>query len=68
MASEPTNRSRLAPFTEKGFYLSELRDRSIAIAVPAGLLRDAEVLEPVVKDLESNRNRVFMISEVAESL
>ena len=68
MASEPTNRSRVAPFTEKGFYLSELRDRTIAIALPAGLLREGAVLEPVLKDLESNRTRVILVSDGAEAL
>jgi N-acetylglutamate synthase-like GNAT family acetyltransferase len=68
MASEPTNRSRVAPFTEKGFYLSELRDRTIAIAVPAGLLREGGALEPVLKDLESNRTRVILVSDGAEAL
>ena len=68
MASEPTNSSRVAPFTEKGFYLSELRDRTIAIAAPAGLLRETAVLEPVLKDLEANRTRVILISDGAEVL
>jgi N-acetylglutamate synthase-like GNAT family acetyltransferase len=68
MASEPTNSSRVAPFSEKGFYLSELRDRTIAIAVPGGLLRDAAVLEPVLKDLEANRTRVILVSDGAEAL
>jgi len=68
MATEPENRSRVAPFTEKGFYLSELRDRTIAIAVPAGLLSDGAALEPVLKDLESNRTRVILISDGAEAL
>lgn len=68
MASEPTNRNRVAPFTEKGFYLSELRDRTIAIAVPAGLLREAAALGPVLKDLEANRTRVILISDGAEAL
>ena len=68
MASEPTSRSRVAPFNEKGFYLSELRDRSIAIAVPAGLLREGGALEPVLKDLESNRTRVILVSDGAEVL
>jgi N-acetylglutamate synthase-like GNAT family acetyltransferase len=68
MASEPTSRSRVAPFTEKGFYLSELRDRCIAIAVPAVLLREGEALEPVLKDLESNRTRVILVSDGAEVL
>jgi N-acetylglutamate synthase-like GNAT family acetyltransferase len=68
MASESTSRSRVAPFTEKGFYLSELRDRSIAIAVPAGQLREGGALEPVLKDLESNRTRVILVSDGAEVL
>jgi N-acetylglutamate synthase-like GNAT family acetyltransferase len=68
MASEPTSRSRVAPFTEKGFYLSELRDRCIAIAVPAVLLREGGALEPVLKDLESNRTRVILVSDGAEVL
>ena len=68
MASESTNSSRVAPFTEKGFYLSELRDRTIAIAVPAGLLRDGAALEPVLKDLEGNRTRVILVSDGAQAL
>jgi len=68
MTFEPTNSSRVAPFSEKGFYLSELRDRTIAIALPAGLLRDGAALEPVLKDLESNRTRVILVSDGAEAL
>ena len=68
MASEPTNSSRVAPFTEKGFYLSELRDRTIAIALPAGLLREGAALESVLKDLESNRTRMILVSDGAEAL
>jgi len=68
MASEPSNSSRVAPFTEKGFYLSELRDRTIAIAVPAGLLREGAALEPVLKDLEGNRTRVILVSDGAQAL
>ncbi len=68
MASEPANRSRVAPFTEKGFYLSELRDRTIAIAVPAEQLREGAALEPVLKDLEVNRTRVVLISDGVEAL
>ncbi len=68
MASEPENHRRVAPFTEKGFYLSELRDRTIAIAVPAGLLREGAALEPVLKDLEANQTRVILISDGAEAL
>jgi N-acetylglutamate synthase-like GNAT family acetyltransferase len=68
MASKNSNNGRVAPFTEKGFYLSELRDRTIAIAIPAGLLREAATLEPVLKDLEGNRTRVVLISDRAEAL
>ena len=68
MASESANHRRVAPFTEKGFYLSELRDRTIAIAVPAGLLREGTALEPVLKDLEANQTRVILISDGAEAL
>jgi len=68
MTTEPTPHNRVAPFSEKGFYLSELRDRTIAIAVPADLLREARALETVLKDLESNRTRVILISDGAEAL
>jgi len=68
MAFEPTNSSRVAPFTEKGFYLSELRDRTIAIAVPGEQLREGAALDPVLKDLEVNRTRVVLISDGAEAL
>jgi len=68
MAAESTNHRRVAPFSEKGFYLSELRGRTIAIAVPGELLRDAADLEPVLKDLEANRTRVILISDAAAKL
>ncbi len=68
MASEPANQRRVAPFTEKGFYLSELRDITIAIAVPADLLRAGTALDPVLKDLEANRTRVILISDSREAL
>jgi len=68
MASEAMNGDRVAPFTEKGFYLSELRDRTIALAVPAHLLREGAALEPVLKDLEANRTRVVLVSDGAEAL
>jgi len=68
MASESANSNRVAPFTEKGFYLSELRDRTIAIAAPVALLRQGVGLEPVLKDLESNRTRVILVSDGAEVL
>ncbi len=68
MAFESIDGDRVSPFTEKGFYLSELRDRTIAIAVPGYLLRDGAVLEPVLKDLEANRTRVILVSDAAEAL
>ncbi len=68
MASEPANQSRVAPFSEKGFYLSELRDRTLAIAAPASLFGEWAVLEPVLKELESNRTRVILLSDRAEAL
>jgi len=68
MAFEPANDRRVAPFSEKGFYLSELRDRTIAIAVPGDLLSEAAGLEVVLKDLEANRTRVILISDGAAAL
>jgi amino-acid N-acetyltransferase len=56
------------PFSERGFYLSELRDRSIAVAGGGRELRNRAVLEPVLKDLEANRTRVVLISDRADAL
>ncbi len=68
MSSEPAAGSRVLPFSERGFYLSELRDRSIAIAAAGSELLNRTALEPVLKDLEANRTRVVLISDRAEAL
>jgi N-acetylglutamate synthase-like GNAT family acetyltransferase len=62
------NQNRIAPFSEKGFYLNELRDRTLAIAAPSQLLDSAAPIEPVLKDLEANRTRVILISDRAAVL
>jgi amino-acid N-acetyltransferase len=68
MSFDPAPGPRVLPFSERGFYLSELRDCSIAIAGGGGELRNRAALEPVLKDLEANRTRVVLISDRAEVL
>ena len=61
MGSETTSAS-LAPFSEKGFYLSEFRGRTLAIAARAEDLRAPAPLEAVLKELEANPTRVVLVS------
>jgi len=49
-------------FSEKSFYLSEFRGRTLAIAVPAADLGSPAPLEAVLKELEANGTRVVVIS------
>jgi N-acetylglutamate synthase-like GNAT family acetyltransferase len=57
-----------APFSEKGFYLSEFRGRTLALAAPASELRALAPLESVLKQLEANPTRVVVISSDREAL
>jgi amino-acid N-acetyltransferase len=50
------------PFSEKGFYLQEFRGRTIAIAVPAAELRDAQPLRAVVEELGAYDVSTVLIS------
>ena len=50
------------PFSEKGFYLSEFRGRTLGIAVRAEDLRQPEPLEALLKELERNQTRVLLLS------
>jgi amino-acid N-acetyltransferase len=50
------------PFSEKGFYLQEFRGRTIAIAVPAAELRDAEALRAVVEEIGAYDISAVLIS------
>jgi amino-acid N-acetyltransferase len=68
MPAGPASKSRVAPFSEKSFYLSELRDRTIVIAGHGRDFRAGTVLEPVLKDLEANRTRVVFLSDSADAL
>jgi amino-acid N-acetyltransferase len=51
-----------AAFSERSFYLQEFRGRTLGIACPAGLLRDAGGLGAVVQTLARNETRVIVIS------
>jgi N-acetylglutamate synthase-like GNAT family acetyltransferase len=62
MARSPDSAAATAPFSEKGFYLSEFRGRTLALAVPAEELRAPAPLESVLKELEANATRVVLIS------
>jgi N-acetylglutamate synthase-like GNAT family acetyltransferase len=68
MSFDPGASSRVLPFSERAFYLSELRDCTIAIAGCGSELQNRAALEPVLKDLEANRTRVVLISDRAEAL
>jgi amino-acid N-acetyltransferase len=56
------------PFSEKGFYLSELRDRTIAIAAPAELLSEPVELVQVLDELSDNQSGVVLISDRADAI
>ncbi len=49
-------------FSEKAFYLSEFRGRTLAFAARAEDLTDSAPLESVLKELEANRTRAVLLS------
>ena len=51
-----------AAFSEKGFYLSEFRGRTLALAVSAEEMGSPAPLEAVLKELEANSTRVVLVS------
>jgi amino-acid N-acetyltransferase len=55
-------------FSEKSFYLSEFRGRTLAIAVPAADLGAPGPLESVLKELEEGGSRVVVISTQRSAL
>jgi amino-acid N-acetyltransferase len=69
MASNPEGEPRPgSAFSEKSFYLSEFRGRTLAIAVPAADLGTPAPLEAVLKELEANGTRVVVISTQRSAL
>ena len=60
--------ARVAPFTEKSFYLTEFRDRTLAIAAPSRAVASWGPLEPVLKELEANRTDVVLCCDDAQAL
>ena len=63
------NRRRAASaFSEKGFYLSEFRGRTLVIATPGAELRAPAPLEVVLKELEATQTGVVLISDSRDSL
>lgn len=57
-----------ASFSEKGFYQSELRGRTIAIAARAEHLRAPAALVQVLDELSANGTGVVLVSESADAL
>jgi amino-acid N-acetyltransferase len=60
--------AEVTPFTEKGFYLSELRDRTIAIALASGTRSDFHALAEVLDELAENRTRVVLVSAAGSAI
>jgi len=58
----------IAPFSEKGFYLSEFRGRTLAISVASSELRERAALREVLADLAANETRVILVSDHREAL
>jgi amino-acid N-acetyltransferase len=57
-----SDRPGIEPFSEKGFYLSEFRGRTLAIAARAEDLLQPAPLELLLKELETNATRVVLLS------
>jgi N-acetylglutamate synthase-like GNAT family acetyltransferase len=55
--------SAIDGFSERDFYLAEFRGRTLAFALPVGAPQDLSRLEPVLRELESNRTRVVLLSK-----
>jgi len=69
MGSTPEGEVRAgSAFSEKSFYLSEFRGRTLAIAVPAADLGAPGPLESVLKELEEGGSRVVVISTQRSAL
>jgi len=62
------DRPAVETFSEKGFYLSEFRGRTLAIAARAGDLRGSEPLEALLRELDANATRVVLISSAGRAL
>ncbi len=56
------------PFSEKGFYLSELRDRTIAIALGSATGGSLDSLAHVLDELAENRTRVVIVSDAGAEI
>jgi amino-acid N-acetyltransferase len=63
MSSKPTapNAERTASFSERTFYLSEFRGKTLAIAVPAGEIEALPRIRSVLDDLEAGGSAVLML-------
>ena len=68
MSSAEASRESSAAFSEKGFYLSEFRGRTLALAGTGRSLRNAAPLEDVLKELAANATRVVLISDEPAAL
>jgi amino-acid N-acetyltransferase len=55
-------RASVEAFSEKGFYLTEFRGRTLAIAVRAEDLRRSEPLEALLEELAANTTRVVLLT------
>ncbi len=56
------------PFTEKSFYLSEFRGRTLAIAALPGPLGGVTAIEPVLAELAANATATVLLSSDAGGL
>jgi N-acetylglutamate synthase-like GNAT family acetyltransferase len=56
------------PFSEKGFYLSEFRGRTLAVAVRSRDLAAPEPLRELLGELAGNATRVLVISGARQTL
>jgi len=57
----------VTPFSEKGFYLSELRGRTIALALQSATEGELRSLATVLDELGRNRTRVVVVWDAAAS-
>lgn len=60
--------AEVTPFSEKGFYLSELRNRTIAIALVSGTGSELDSLARLLDELAENRTRVVIVSDARAAI
>jgi N-acetylglutamate synthase-like GNAT family acetyltransferase len=71
MGPDSQRLQKIAPFSEKGFYLAEFRGRTLIVAVPLDQLGDPALLESALAELAANATRIVLVAsgpEVFEAL